>query len=73
MNDKLIGAKALAAALGCCVRQVWKLRESERLPRPVRLGRSVKWRESDIDRFIEADCDMRRFEAERNHKHKPQQ
>ncbi|MGD8452200.1 MAG: hypothetical protein PVJ57_10315 [Phycisphaerae bacterium] len=53
----------VAARLGVSTRQVWKLAGSERLPLPVRLARSVRWRESDIARFIECGCDMRAFEA----------
>ena len=58
MCDKLINAKAVAKLLNCSARQVWKLLAGGRLPAAVRLGRSVKWRESDVQRFIAVGCDM---------------
>lgn len=69
MNDKLLNVKELAERLGVSTRQCWKLLSSGRLPAPVRLGRSVRWRESDIADFVRLDCDMQRFEAERRAAH----
>lgn len=36
-----------------------------RFPRPLRIGRSVYWREQDVDLFIRCDCEMDRYELER--------
>lgn len=64
--DKLLTVQEVAARLGVSSRQVWKLAASDRLPAPVRLARSVRWRESDIQRFIELGCPSReQFEAAR--------
>ncbi|OVE73990.1 hypothetical protein BVX94_02010 [bacterium B17] len=41
-NDKLLRITAVAEVLDISVRQVWRLIASEDLPRPVRIGRSVK-------------------------------
>ena len=65
MADKLLDVRAVAERLGVSPRQVWKLTASGRLPQPVRLARSVRWREADLAAFIAARCDMQRFEAER--------
>ncbi len=63
---KLLKAKAVADTCGLSVRQIWKLASSARLPRAVRIGRSVRWRADDIDRWIQQGCPSRdRFEAER--------
>jgi len=67
MCDRLLDVKTVAELLGCSARQVWKLRASGRLPEAVRLGRSVKWRQSDVQRFIECGCDMRQFMEAKNH------
>ncbi len=57
-------AKDVAAALRVSCRQVWKLTSCGRLPAPVRLARSVRWRAADIARFIELGCPSRDvFEA----------
>ena len=60
-DDQLIDVKGVAKLLNCSSRQVWKLLASGRMPDAVRLGRSVKWRRSDIQRFIDVGCNMRAF------------
>jgi prophage regulatory protein len=62
--ERLLGVREVANRLGVSTRQVWKLASSGRLPAPVRLGRSVRWRESDVSRFIECGCDMKAFDGE---------
>ena len=64
MTSELLTVRELANALKISTRQCWKLLSSGRLPAPVRLARSCRWRAADISRFIDAGCDMRRFEAE---------
>jgi len=54
--DRLLTVREVAARLGVSGRQVWKLCASGRLPAPVRLARSVRWRESDISEFIRLGC-----------------
>lgn len=54
--EKLIDARELARRLGISTRQVFKLRAMGRLPEPVKLARSTRWREGEIDRFIECGC-----------------
>ena len=64
MHARLLTVRAVATALSVSVRQVWKLASSGRLPKPVRLSRSVRWRESDISEFIRLGCPSReQFEA----------
>jgi excisionase family DNA binding protein len=58
VTEKLLRVRDVAERLAVSTRQVWKLASSGRLPAPVRLGRSVRWRASDIDRFIESGCPM---------------
>lgn len=43
----------VAARLAIAVRTCWKWTASGMLPRPLKLGSAVRWRSSDIDRFIE--------------------
>lgn len=63
-GDRLLRVQEVAQRLGVSARQCWKLLASGRLPQPVRLGRSVRWRESDISAFIAAGCpDLETFEA----------
>ena len=55
----VISAKELAAMLGVSIRQVWRLNETGRLPKPIRLGGSVKWLRKEIEAFIEAGAPER--------------
>lgn len=61
----LLTIRETAARLSVSPRHVNKLLASGRFPSPVRLGRAVRWRESDISEFIAADCDMGAFAARR--------
>jgi len=63
MTESLLTVREVAAALRVSMRQVWKLASADRLPKPVRLGRSVRWRRTDIERYIELGCDQERFAA----------
>ena len=62
---ELLNVKDIASRLRVSARQVWKLHSSGRLPEPVRLGRWVRWRATDIERWVRMGCpDRERFEAE---------
>lgn len=61
---ELLNVKDVAARLRISPRQVWKLLASGRIPAPLRLSRSVRWRMDLIDRWVELGCPSReRFEA----------
>ena len=65
VNPELLTVRDVAAALRVSPRQIWKLNAMGRLPAPVRLARSVRWRSSDIAEFVRLGCPTReRFEAE---------
>lgn len=55
-QEKLISAKTLANTLSTSVRTVWRLRSSGRLPKPVKIAGSIRWRSSDIEQWIEWGC-----------------
>jgi len=66
-----ITAKELALVLGISPRQVWRLNAMGKLPKPIRLGGSVRWKISEIADWIDSDCpDLQTWEAikERNSK-----
>lgn len=50
----LLRVQDIARMLSISVRSVWKLRGAGELPTPIRLGRSTRWRSSDIHRWIDA-------------------
>ena len=59
-----ISARQLASMLGVSIRQVWRLNETGKLPKPMRLGGSRKWLRKEIEAFLEAGCpDRESWEA----------
>ena len=53
---ELMDAAALADLLCCSTRHLYRLCESAKMPRPIKLGRLVRWRREEIDRWIEQGC-----------------
>ena len=52
----LLDAKALAAALGCSVRHVYRLTDMGRIPRPVKLGALTRWSLQSIEDWVARGC-----------------
>lgn len=55
-----ISARELAGMLDVSLRQVWRLNASGKLPRPLRIGGSVRWNRAEIQQWFEAGCPDRR-------------
>ena len=55
--ERLLSAKAVADVLGVSKRQIFRLNSNGgKIPAPVRIGGSVRWRRSDIEKWIEWGC-----------------
>jgi prophage regulatory protein len=52
----LLSAEKLAELLDISVRTLWRLRAANKVPAPVRLGGSVRWRAHEIEVWIEEGC-----------------
>jgi excisionase family DNA binding protein len=52
----LITIEDLATILGCSTRHVHRLVNSNRIPRPIKLGALRRWIKADIDQWIAAGC-----------------
>lgn len=52
----LISAAEVARLLDITQRALWRLKASGRLPRPLMLGRAVRWRREEIRLWIAAGC-----------------
>jgi len=55
-DQLLLSAETLAEQLELSVRTVWRLRSSGKLPKPIKVGGSVRWRSEEIDNWIAAGC-----------------
>lgn len=53
MIDRLLNDKQVAAKLSLGVSTIWRDLREGKLPRPVKYGTMTRWKESDIDKFIE--------------------
>jgi len=60
---QLLSAKALAKLLSLSPRTVWRYRSAGRLPKPVCVGASIRWKLSDITLFLKCDCKIEEFRA----------
>lgn len=52
----LLDAKALAEKLSISKATVWRMRDGGKLPQPVRLGSCVRWRFTDVERWLADGC-----------------
>lgn len=56
-NDPLmLKVDDVATLLAISTRQVFRLSDSGKMPRPLKLGGAVRWRRSDIDAWIAKEC-----------------
>ena len=51
-ESQLLTAEQVARLLAVSVKTVRRMTRRGELPRPVRIGRQVRWRLADIERFI---------------------
>jgi excisionase family DNA binding protein len=58
--DRLIDAPEAADRLRVSVRTLRRLTDAGRGPAPIRVGRCLRWRSSDLDTWIAAGCPMER-------------
>lgn len=52
----LLDVQSVADLLDCSPRHIFRLAERQQIPEPVRLGRMVRWRRGEIQRWIENGC-----------------
>ena len=56
ISEKALTAQAVGEMLSLSKRQIFRLNSCGKIPAPVRIGGSVRWRESDIEKWIELGC-----------------
>ncbi len=52
----LLDVQAVSRLLGCSARHVVRLSNTDRMPRPVRLGSLVRWSRAIIEHWIDEGC-----------------
>lgn len=53
---RLHDVRAVAAALDCSTRHVFRLADAGKMPRPIKLGTLVRWRAAEIEDWIADGC-----------------
>jgi excisionase family DNA binding protein len=48
--------KIVATKLYCSPRHIYRMADSGRMPRPIKLGSLVRWDLDELDRWIESGC-----------------
>jgi excisionase family DNA binding protein len=52
----LMDVQAVAQLLNCSPRHIYRLSDSGRMPRPVRIGALVRWSRAAVEAWIAAGC-----------------
>jgi excisionase family DNA binding protein len=52
----LVSADELATMLGVSERTIWRLLSAHKIPRPLHIGGSVRWRMADVTAWIAHGC-----------------
>ncbi len=52
----LIDVREVSGMLGVTPRTIWRLRDLGKMPMPVKIGGSVRWRRMEILSWIEQGC-----------------
>jgi len=55
-KTQLLRARELAAILHVSQRHVWRISKVGKLPRPVKVGKCVRWLQSDIETWLDMGC-----------------
>ena len=54
---ELLDVHAVTVLLGgCSVRHVYRLADSGRMPRPMKLGALIRWRRAELEAWISGGC-----------------
>ena len=52
----MLDVDSVASLLNCPARHVYRLADSGRMPRPIRLGSLVRWNRAELDDWIARGC-----------------
>ena len=64
MDSAMLTVHDMARVLNCSARTVYRLADSGRIPRPVKLGALVRWPREALGRWIADGCPNVRKEAQ---------
>jgi len=56
VTAELLGVREVAGLLSCSKRHVYRLSDSGRMPRPIKLGQLVRWRRAALMDWLRDGC-----------------
>jgi excisionase family DNA binding protein len=56
VDPSLCDVRTVARMLDCSWRHIYRMADSGKMPRPIRLGSLVRWRKTDIERWLAEGC-----------------
>lgn len=59
LKGPVLTAKQLADILSISTRTVWRFDSAGFMPKPIRLGKTVRWKAEEVTAWIEAGCPVR--------------
>lgn len=54
--ERLLRVGEVAKVCGLSVRSIWRLSDGGQMPRPLSIGGSRRWRETDLKSWLAAGC-----------------
>ena len=63
-NRLLVTANEIAEMVGVSSRTIWRWDSSGKVPKPIRIGKAVRWRRQDIDEWVKDGCPPRQAKAQ---------
>lgn len=55
-QELLIGVQEATKMLGISPRKLWQMYNSGEMPKPIRIGRSVRWSREELESWVNAGC-----------------
>ena len=55
-NVQLLNVKDMAVMLNVSQRHLWRMKSAGKLPKPVKLGRCIRWLLSDVEAWLCMGC-----------------
>ncbi len=55
-TQMLLSTKQVAEALDVSRRTIYRMRQTGKLPKPVKMGKSLKWRREELEAWVAAGC-----------------
>lgn len=54
--SELLNVREVSKLLGCSQRHIYRLTDAGKMPRPVKLGALVRWRKTELTKWLETGC-----------------